>query len=246
MSRILCGNEDMHVEFRVRTFIELFSKQELYFHDDFIKSLISLSEYNKHLLDSSFDTSATAKGKSKEERQKAGFEDGIASTIKPNDYSSMWYIMALANVTSLQINFVYPETNGSLIDRSYMNVSIRPQKVYHPDAVYVMWSYTQNTNFHGWSPNHFVPLIPVNAPQVSKKRECATPNTASNSFPEPQSQSQKRSSDKQSAENVKRAKKYLTHFSPKWTKEWPCIVASSKSDHEFHCTVCKRTVSCAK
>lgn len=88
--------------------------------------------------------------------------------------------------------------------------------------------------------------MPVHAPRVSTKCQCATPNTASNSFPEPQSQSQKRSSDKQSAENVKHDKKYLTHFFPKLTKEWPCILASSKSHHEFHCTVCKRTVSCAK
>ena len=82
MSRVLCGTEDMHVELRVRTFMELCLKKDLYFDDTYLKTLTGLDNCKEWLLDSSFDTSSVSKGVDKVKRQQLGFEAGVISTIK--------------------------------------------------------------------------------------------------------------------------------------------------------------------
>ena len=167
MSRVLCGTEDMHVELRVRTFMELCLKKDLYFDDTYLKTLTGLDNCKEWLLDSSFDTSSVSKGVDKVKRQQLGFEAGVISTIKPSKYSNMWHIFALSNVTGCSITSVYPEVRGSLVNRQYMNVTIVPEKVRQSGVAYLMWTHMNNTNLHGWSPNHFVPLMPaVTAAQV--------------------------------------------------------------------------------
>lgn len=95
VSRILCGDETMHVELRMRTFLELCLNKNKYLNNLFLKELTGLDNYVDSLLDSSFDTSSLTRGKSKAERQMEGFEKGIVDTIIPGTYSGMWHIFAL-------------------------------------------------------------------------------------------------------------------------------------------------------
>ena len=79
-SRKLCGDENMHVELRVRTFIELCINKSQYFSDAFLKQLTGLDNCIDKLFNSSFDTSSVAKNKDKEQRYRESFEAGIPVT----------------------------------------------------------------------------------------------------------------------------------------------------------------------
>ncbi|XP_048583263.1 uncharacterized protein LOC125562948 [Nematostella vectensis] len=68
--------------------------------------------------------------------------------------------MVFTNVVGCQIQSVYPEVVGSLIDRQYVNVRITPELVRSPMVASLMWTHTKNVNLTGWAPNHFVPLLP--------------------------------------------------------------------------------------
>ena len=94
MSRILCGDENMHVELRVRTFIELCINKGQYLSDTFLKELTGLDGCIDNLFNSSFDTSSSVKNKDRSERYREAFEAGILDTIKPSKYSNMWHILA--------------------------------------------------------------------------------------------------------------------------------------------------------
>lgn len=253
MSRILCGTEDMHVELRVRSFMELCLKKDLYYDDTYLKTLTGLNDYKTCLLDSSFDTYSTVKGKNKLQRQQEGFEAGIIDTIKPHKYSNIWHIFALANVTGCTINSIYPRVSGSLIDRRYMNVRISPEKTQHPEVAYLMWTNTKNTNLQGWSPNHFVPLMPIAIAQspAPHNQQSTSSSSKSTSAQVPTPDRKRNINQPRKDDPIKKTKymgsfMYNAHFSTTWTQQWPYIVPSSKSTSHFYCTICNRTLSCAK
>lgn len=160
MSRILCGDENMHVELQVWTFIELCINKSQYLSDAFLKQLTGLDNCIEKLLNSSFDTLSVATNKDKEQRYRESFEAGILNTIKSCEFSNMWHIFALCNVLGCSKKSVYPCGIGSLIDRSYMNICIQPVNKRCSSTAIVMWTNTILTDLRGWFPNHFVPLIP--------------------------------------------------------------------------------------
>ena len=82
----------MHVELRVRTFMELCMKKELYYDNAYLKQLTGLDGYKECLLESSFDTSTSVKCPDKTTRHQLGFEADIVFTIKPGNYSNMWQL----------------------------------------------------------------------------------------------------------------------------------------------------------
>lgn len=251
MSRIIYGNEDRHVELRMRTFIELCLNKDKYLNDCYLKELTGLDDYVENLLGSSFDLSSKTKGKPNAERQREGFEAGIVNTIKPGSYSSMWHIFAFSNILGFPIQTVYPEVKGSLINRNYVNVPITPSQMQHQTVAYIMWTHTSNVELHGWTPNHFVPLIPVPpflAVGAAQAKPLAPPLT---SVPYKASKKRAQSPPSVLPSTFKKSKYtgsflYKTHFSNTWTQQWPCIVAVPRMPTKFRCTACNRALSCAK
>ena len=249
MSRIICGDEDRHVELRIRTFIELCKNKNKYLNDCYLKELTGLDDYVENFLGSSFDLSSKTKGKPNTKRQREGFEAGIVDTTKPGTYSTMWHIFELSNILGFPIQTVYPEVKGSLVNRNYVNVLITPSQMQHPTVAYIMWTHTSNVDLHGWTPNHFVPLIPVPplavgavqakpsappltaVPKASKKRAQSPPSVPPSTFKK----------SKYTGSFL-----YKTHFSNTWTQRWPCIVAIPGTPNNFRCTACNRALSCAK
>ena len=123
-----------------------------------------------------------------------------------------------------------------------------PENAVNPDAVYLMWTSTQYSSLNGFTPNHFVPLMPVNKPQISLSNtitsECLPPQPAT-------SNPQKRNISINQNTNAKKTHyqgsfTYSSHFNTMWTQQWPCIIASSKSTTHFYCTICQREILCAK
>ena len=73
----------------------------------------------------------------------------------------MWHIFVLSNILGFPIQTVYLQVKGSLVDWNYVNVLITPSQMQHPTVAYITWTHTSNVDLHGWTPNPFVPLIPV-------------------------------------------------------------------------------------
>ena len=73
----------------------------------------------------------------------------------------MQHIFAPSNILGFPIRTVYPEVKGSLVNWNYVNVLITPSQMHHLTVAYIMWTHTSHVDLHGWTPNHFVPLIPV-------------------------------------------------------------------------------------
>ena len=142
----------------MRTFIELCLNKDKYLNDCYLKELTGLDDYVGNLPGSSFNLLSKTKGNPNAECQREGFEAGIVDTIKPGSYSSMWHIFALSNILGFPIQTVYPEVKGSLINQNYVNVLITPSQMQHLTVAYI---HTSNVDLHGWTPNHFDPLTPV-------------------------------------------------------------------------------------
>ena len=138
----------MHVELRVRTFIELCINKSQYLSDAFLKQLTGLDNCIDKLFNSSFDTSSVAKSKDKE-RYCESFEAGTLNTIKLCEFSNVWHIFALCSVIGCSIKSVYPCVIGSLIDRSYMNICIQPVNKRCSSTAVIMWTNTILTDLQG-------------------------------------------------------------------------------------------------
>ena len=79
----------MHVELRVRTFVELCLNKSQYLNDDYPKELTRIHGCIEKLFNSSFDTLADVKGKDKIRRYNEVLKAGVIDTIKPSKYSNM-------------------------------------------------------------------------------------------------------------------------------------------------------------
>ena len=161
MSKIISGNENRHVELHVRTFIELCLNKDKYLNNCYLKELTGLDDYRRTFWGVVFIYRQKQRENPKSERQREGFEAGIVDNIKSGTYSTMWHIFALSNILGFPIQTVYPDVKGSLSNRNYVNVLITPSHMQHPTVAYMMWTHTSNVDLHGWTPNHFVPLIPI-------------------------------------------------------------------------------------
>ena len=98
VSIALTGNQDLHIELRVRTFFELCLKKNDYLDDQYLKRLTSLDSCMAKLFESSFDTSSVKPGISKAVRISNAYDVGVLKTIKSGNYSNMWHMYALSNV----------------------------------------------------------------------------------------------------------------------------------------------------
>lgn len=143
MSRILCGNENMHVELRVWIFFEPCLNKFRYLNDDYLKELREFDGCIEELFDNSFDISADVKGKDEMQRYNEALKAGVIDTIKPFKYSNIWHIFALCNLNGCSITSVYPCVHGSLMDRNYVNISIQPAKKRCSSQV-VLWTHTSS------------------------------------------------------------------------------------------------------
>ena len=147
------------MELRVQTFIELCLNKSQYLSGTYLKELTGLEGCFDKLFSSSFDTLSTVKNKDKTQRYLEAFEAGILDTSKPSKHSNMRHMFALSNVVCCSITAIYLCVNGSLIDRSYRNISIHPIKKQCSLTTFIMWTNTQRTELRGAFSNHFVPLI---------------------------------------------------------------------------------------
>jgi hypothetical protein len=100
--------------------------------------------------------------------------DECMKTSRDGSYSSAWTIAAAASVIYREIRSVYPPINGvrdktiMILDRSYHPRRPLPVKRKPPQVV-IMWTSTlRPMKGRMWVPNHFVPLLEIDAGTVTQ------------------------------------------------------------------------------
>ena len=90
------------------------------------------------------------------------------ATAKPYVFSSQFHILALASVIRKPVFSVYPDIPCIYTVRNSMHGVCYPrQRIVDYDSppsqdfdpVHIMWTRATTSPLHGWTPNHFVPLI---------------------------------------------------------------------------------------
>ena len=140
VSVILCGNESIACELRVRTCVELFLNFEYYKKHHQCRDFICVSP---------------------------DLEETCRKRAVDREYSSVFMMQALSSVVGRELVSVYPAMNG-LLDNclGILNTVLVPRiptSRRSGERIYVMWTRMAGTIPHPpdriWTPNHFVPLI---------------------------------------------------------------------------------------
>ena len=111
----------------------------------------------------------------------ADYNEAIIDCAKEGAYSCIWTLCGLATVVGRDIISVYPAVNGpndagALILNHVLSPRIRD---YQLDTFRVFWTRTSSVQNGGlWTPNHFVPLLQVDATVPSSTAQDFTPTTS--------------------------------------------------------------------
>ena len=176
VSVALVDNESLSEELRVRTAIDMIRNRKKYeAYKDF--ELVSLCS--------------------------PLYEQSVKDCCCVDGYSSMWTMIALANVINIPIKSIYPPVNG-LLDSTLqiLNRTLIPNGSTSTtsEVLTIMWTSIICPKEDGriWIPNHFVPVIErskrtskCNSPSESQKTEpfepcnVSTDSTYADNFPSP-------------------------------------------------------------
>ena len=136
-STVLCSNEDMLIELRVQTFVELCLNKDRYLDDNYLRTLTGKDAFISKMFYSSFETTST-KAQTSDIRISYAFEAGVLNTIKAGTYSNMWHMFALCNVIGCPVVSVYPMVKGTTVDRSFIDITIKPTGALFEESTYFM------------------------------------------------------------------------------------------------------------
>lgn len=155
------GNEEHHVEFRVRTIMDLVRHEKLYLNEEKLKNVSSKeAASNESLLHYILCTSVD---NPQFVNQRNTLREHIMQTTKSGKYASLVHIYALPNVLNRPVQSVYPDIPNAGVDPHIHNQTIQPWQQSQSDHMTFMWSHlTDAGRTDGpWDPNHFVLLVPL-------------------------------------------------------------------------------------
>ena len=111
---LLCGDEHMAMELRLRTLIELACNKQYYLSKELASVFTSFANYDESVID----------------------------CAKVSGYSSIWTMWALSFVLERDIISLYPAANGSGdLANQNLNVTFTPRlKDVENEVMYIMWS----------------------------------------------------------------------------------------------------------
>ena len=171
MSLLLFGNENFHVELRIRATLELVSNFHIYMKADTWTKMSSQPVTMQYL----FETSISPECYVNENYTKS-LQNEIMKSARKGEYASIIHIFALVNSLQCSVNSIFPEVNNPTINRSTHNQIISSVSLTLTISFNVMWTHCTNQNKLGWTPNHFVACIDRNiyqnksgSPSPSKK-----------------------------------------------------------------------------
>ena len=133
-SVLLCGDEHMAMELRLRTLIELACNKQYYLSKELASAFNSFANYDESVID----------------------------CAKESGYSSIWTMWALSFVLERDIISLYPAANGSG-DLAYqnLNVTLTPRlKDVENEAMYIMWSRVKPpARQEQWTPSYSITCV---------------------------------------------------------------------------------------
>jgi hypothetical protein len=97
-------------------------------------------------------------------------------SIQKGSYMDMWSLFALASVMGCRIKSVYPGPPlvRSTTIRQTLNRLVYPRVERTSTVAAVLWSRSSDKEVPLWTPNHFVPLLPM----VTSNTPCEVVNTS--------------------------------------------------------------------
>ena len=185
-SVLICGNESMHIEMRVRSIIEMALYPDHYCQPEvtsFLGGYTSSEDVSRKSAPRLHATSPNF--------VRAGecpivgnivmdtFIYDVISATREGCWATMWHVYALASVLGTPIRSVYPERNTYV--RPLYHKVVHPRQASVAQPLIIMWTQTTyDSNPSKWSPNHFVPCIELTT-------SSATSHTSEFTHPQPAS-----------------------------------------------------------
>ena len=167
-SILACGDEERHLEMRVRTVVELACHSSFYLNYPNIEPRIRAQEQ--------FRFKSSNKGINKGEVDRKVIEDelkaDVVNTCKPLEWASCWHLQALATVLGRRVQSVFPECGEEV--QEHLNVVFEPRDgdSEMKEPLVIMWTRTGPRETPGkFEPNHFVPLVPADKARLLEKGE---------------------------------------------------------------------------
>lgn len=161
VSMILFGNDNYHIEMRVRTVCELILNEDIYLNNKKLRQMSDESLKSCDILQyliSTCESYITSNGNVKE-----AYRAEVMQTIFEYRFCSMLHIYAITNMLNIMVHSVYPNITNVGVNRKIHHQIITP---YNRGSVpkmpvYIMWSNkTELLVTKEWQPDHFVTLIP--------------------------------------------------------------------------------------
>lgn len=94
------------------------------------------------------------------------YQKEIVKISKNKTYMGIWQICSLSSVLGRPIFSVYPEL-GNVDVRRDLHRLVEPREKKQNSIAYIMWTTTRtDMRIQHWVPNHFVAVLPVDAPTI--------------------------------------------------------------------------------
>ncbi|XP_064649611.1 uncharacterized protein LOC135501423 [Lineus longissimus] len=161
-SLLAYGNEDHHVEMRVRIVIEMTMNEDTYLNDNYLGGGFNSKTPKCGLasLFASFSDIYTGQVITKTVMTKI-YRDEALKVAKPGSYCGIWQLFALASILQRPIFSVYPcHCNNEGVVRRNLHRLIIPRTQAAAECAHILWTNNRDdVSYSNWNPNHFVVLV---------------------------------------------------------------------------------------
>ena len=162
LSLLAYGHEGCHVEMRGRITMEMALNTDQYLSPDFLSQG---SSDDGNMLLASLQRFAETPFHSLQSA-KSTLEEELFRARELGKYCGMWHMYAAASVLGTPIHSIFPNKGPSEI-RHLTKRTILPKELQYGTSPghTIMWtSHVEGQSDEYWSPNHFVPLLPLHPP----------------------------------------------------------------------------------
>ena len=159
-SILCCGNEDLHVELRVRTLCELVLNEKYYLQPQII-SLLDTEGRGKNALVATSANFETAYRDINADLATTVFRYDCLATANYGEWSNMFHVHGLASVLKKKIKSIYPNVKQRIRPLFHRDVPPRLMSAEQQNSppLTIMWTHTVQRLHPNWTPNHFSPCV---------------------------------------------------------------------------------------
>ena len=164
VSMYLSGEQNMHVEIRVRMAMELIKHPETYLQDGYLslgvgdgKRKVGIAKQYAQYSDQYGH--GTQNILSQTDVQNI-FRAEVTDVIKNGSFCGMWLLHAVASLLQRPVHSIYPGLGPPKADLNRIIMPREPLKQAKLSAISIMWTSTHDNNIKSWwQPNHFVLVV---------------------------------------------------------------------------------------